>query len=56
MSWEPDAVGPEASGDAEVIASVETGPSDKFILADITRDGAFLTVPLEDAASLPEWR
>lgn len=56
MSQETDAVAAEVSDEAEVMASVERGDSDTFILADISRDGAFVTLPLEDAASLAEWR
>ncbi len=54
---EPDTVAPMAVGtDAEVMASVEEGPTDTFILADISRDDAFVTLPLNEAASLPAWR
>jgi len=54
---ESDSVVPtEVAADAEVMASVEDGPVEQFILADISQDGAYLTVPLGDAASLPAWR
>lgn len=54
---EPDTVVPETvETDAEVMAAVEEGPTDTFVLADIGQDDAFVTVPLEDAASLPAWR
>jgi hypothetical protein len=54
---EPDTVVPaEVAADTEVMASVEEGPVDRFILADISQDDAFMTLPLEDAASLPAWR
>jgi hypothetical protein len=54
---EPDTVVPsEVAADANVMASVEEGPTDQFILADISRDDAFVTLPLDDAASLPAWR
>jgi len=46
----------EVAADSEVMASVENGPVDQFILADIGRDGAYVTLPLEEAASLPAWR
>jgi hypothetical protein len=46
----------EVAADSEVMASVENGPVDQFILADISQDGAYLTLPLDDAASLPAWR
>jgi len=42
--------------DSEVMAAVEEGPRDEFVLADISTDDAYMTVPLEDAASLPAWR
>jgi len=54
---EPDTVVPaEMAADTEVMASVEEGPVDRFILADISQDDAFITVPLGEAASLPAWR
>jgi hypothetical protein len=56
MSQETDAVATAVSDEAEVMASVERGGRDTFIIADISRDDAFVTAPLEDAASLPEWR
>lgn len=42
--------------DAEVMAAVEEGPDAEFVLADVSRDDAYLTVALADAASLPAWR
>ena len=54
---EPDTLVPaEAATNTEVMASVEEGPVDRFILADISTDNAFITLRLEDAASLPAWR
>jgi hypothetical protein len=54
---EPDTVAPSEVGtDTEVMASVDDGPTETFIIADITQDDAFMTVPLADAASLPAWR
>jgi hypothetical protein len=46
----------EVKANAEVMASVEDGPTETFIVADISRDDAYLTTPLADAAALPEWR
>ncbi|MEF8850920.1 MAG: hypothetical protein V5A44_04485 [Haloarculaceae archaeon] len=46
----------EVAADAEVMASVEGGPTERFVIADISRDDAYLTTPLADAASLPAWR
>jgi len=54
---EPDTVAPaKVAADSEVMASVEEGPTDTFIIADVSQDDAHMTVPLADAASLPEWR
>ena len=41
---------------ADVMASVEEGTEDTFIIADVSTDDAYLTLPLADAASLPAWR
>ena len=46
----------EAQSDSEVMAAVEDGPRREFVLADITTDDAYITMPLEEAASLPAWR
>jgi hypothetical protein len=42
--------------DAEVMAAVDEGPVEEFVLADVSRDEAYVTVALADAASLPAWR
>lgn len=42
--------------DAEVMASVEAGQEDTFIIADVTKDEAYMTLDLDEAASLPAWR
>ena len=47
-------VSTEVAADTEVMAAIED--ETEFILADISRDDAFMTVPLTDAASLPAWR
>ena len=46
----------EVEARAEVMGAVEDGSTEPFILADVSRDGAYLTLPLEDAAALPAWR
>jgi hypothetical protein len=46
----------EVVADAEVMASVEDGPTETLVVADVSRDDAYLTTPLADAASLPAWR
>lgn len=50
---------PESDGDGEteVMAAIDgDGTQKRVIIADITRDGAWLAVPLSEAASLPAWR
>jgi hypothetical protein len=44
------------SGDTNVMASIEDGHVDRFVIADVTRDDAYLTLPLVDAACLSTWR
>jgi len=46
----------EVAANAEVMASVEGGSTETLVIADISRDDAYLTLDLDDAASLPEWR
>jgi len=46
----------QVAEDAEIMASVEGGPTDTLVIADISCDDAYLTAPLDDAASLPAWR
>jgi hypothetical protein len=42
---------------AEVVASVDPSPGgSRFVIADITRDGAWLSVGEQDAPDLPDWR
>ena len=53
----PDTVAEaEIEANAEVMASVEEGSAETLVIADISRDDAYLTAPLADAATLPEWR
>lgn len=54
---ESDTVAPTAiETDTEVMAAVEEGQRDEFIVADISTDNAYVSMPLEEAASLPAWR
>ena len=46
----------EVAADAAVMGSVEHDSTDTFIIADVTQDDAYLTLDLDDAASLPAWR
>ena len=42
---------------SEVMASVdETASGKRLVIADITQDDAFLTVPFEDALALSNWK
>lgn len=43
----------ETRVDHEVMMAVD---SDQLIIADVCRDGAWLMMPTEEAATLPEWR
>jgi hypothetical protein len=51
-----DTVAGREAASGNVMGSVESGPTDRFVVADVTRDGAYLTIPLAEAASLPAWR
>lgn len=46
----------DVSAGAEVMASVEDGREATFIIADVSKDGSYMTIPLAKAASLPAWR
>jgi hypothetical protein len=46
----------ETGAETEVMAAIEEGPVETFIVADVGRDEAYVTVPLSEAASLPAWR
>jgi len=54
---EPDTVAKAEFEDTPtVMASVEEVPEETLIMADVTRDDAYVTIPLEAAATLPAWR
>jgi len=54
---ESDAVDPAAvAAGTEVMAAIDDGPVERFVLADISTDEAYLTVPADEAASLSAWR
>jgi hypothetical protein len=46
----------ELGSEPEVMAAVEDGQVETFVLADVSRDEAYLTVPLTEATSLSAWR
>ncbi|WP_201740309.1 MULTISPECIES: hypothetical protein [Salinigranum] len=52
-----DATTPVDASNTEVMASVDSAPGrSQFIIADVTRDDAWMAVRLEEASTLPEWR
>lgn len=46
----------DAKHGAGVMAAVEEGDQPQLVVADLDREGAHVTLPLADAASLPAWR
>ncbi len=41
----------------DVMASVDDdGTTEEFIIADISRDDSWISIPLKEAAALPNWR
>jgi len=42
--------------ECEIMGAINGNSTKEFIIADVTRDGAYATIPLSEAASLPEWR
>jgi len=47
---------PDLEPDAEIMAAIEEGPTERFVVADVSTDEAYVTTPLAEAASLPAWR
>jgi hypothetical protein len=53
----PDASAAAGDSGAEVMASVDSTPDGtQFVIADITRDEAWIAVAEADASPLPAWR
>lgn len=45
------------SGSGDVMSAVDsTGDTERFVVADVTRDDAWLATPTADAVSTVEWR
>jgi hypothetical protein len=45
-----------ATTEGEVMAAIDEESGEKqFVVADVTRDNAWVAAPLSDAASLEEW-
>jgi hypothetical protein len=53
MSQQPDALAADGRSDGEIMAAVE---EEALLIADVSRDDAYLSMPLSDAASLSAWR
>ena len=54
---ESDAVESTATeASPKIMAAIESGTVDRFVLADVNSDGAYMTVPLAEAATLSNWR
>jgi len=51
----PDAAATDAGAECEVMASVDSGSVDQFILAYPCRDDAWMSMPITDTAALDEW-
>lgn len=56
MSQEPDALAAAGPVNGEVMGAVEGDSDPVYVIADISRDDAYLTVPMEETATLSAWR
>lgn len=56
MSSDPVTSSESGADTAEVMASIETGEEQRLIIADITVEGSWISMPTAATASLPEWR
>ena len=57
MSVDAQSVDEQVTEEYEVVATVDdTDGAAQFVVADIARDGAWLSVPAVAACSLDEWR
>ena len=56
MSQESDALAAEVAVNGEVMAAIENVDGKKFVIANINCDDEYLTMPLEDTASLTAWQ
>lgn len=56
MSQEPDTVAAQDRADGEVMAAIEDGGEEVLVIADISRDETYLSIPLDEAATLSAWR
>ena len=57
MTPDTTAVSAPVANDAEVMASVDDdGDEARLVIADITCDNAWISMPVANAASVPNWR
>lgn len=56
MSQESDQLAAEVAVDGEVMAAIENDDEEIFVIANINCDDEYLTMPLEDTASLAAWQ
>ncbi len=54
MSQQPDALAADGHSDGEIMAAIED--DEALVIADISRDNAYLSMPVAEAASLSAWR
>ncbi|WP_181687036.1 DUF7556 family protein [Halorhabdus salina] len=54
MSQQPDALAADGQSDGEIMAAIEE--DEALVIADISRDNAYLSMPVAEAASLSAWR
>lgn len=57
MTLEAESVGTESATDGDVVAAIdEIGGQSHLVIADIGRNGVWLSMTERDAVALDEWR
>ncbi|WP_264782429.1 hypothetical protein [Haladaptatus sp. T7] len=57
MTPDTAAVSVSLANDSEVMASVDDdGETERFVIADVSRDDAWICMRVSDTAALPNWR
>ncbi|WP_266079209.1 DUF7556 family protein [Haladaptatus caseinilyticus] len=57
MTPDTAAVSVSVADDTEVMASVDDdGQTERLVIADISREDAWISMRVTDAASLPDWQ
>ncbi|MFC6719638.1 hypothetical protein ACFQGT_13385 [Natrialbaceae archaeon GCM10025810] len=53
----PHTYGTPSGGADTIVGSLDSaGPSDEYVIADISADGAWLSMRADDAMTLTDWR